>query len=547
MRHLFREGRRSLRVLLPAVALVASFWGQAAARESLPVLARVGPWPVASRLIGYDGRLWLANSVKGVNHNSADIYSYDPLGGSLRYERRLFSQDAGQPLVANGRLYWPFEDSRFSLGWGHYLATDGRDWHYGTIPTARIFHTHAMIAFGEGLVAATSAWRAGVQVSTDGGVTWREAYDHPTPERRVSRITELVTVRDFVLGQLRGPEGRRLLRFGGAGPTALPNWPQEEPILGLAVFRDTLYGLVREAGRLSVWRSDGRRSERIAAPRLGWRPVDLAADDGGLWALSADASGGSLWHSADGVDWSRRYHLTGGEPYEVALYGGRPYVAGAGEDGRGILWGPPPPARVEVRSKARAAQGVAPRGATKVADWPALGAALDQALANVENYAGHGRVLRDLVFRAARAGPPAGFFEQRLARGLPDQALPLIGGAVEVPAAKLARWILLWGMAIAGEGRVPLGLIEAPWSAPPNRSEKYFETAPAAIWAASLVGQDDRATVDALIGRLDRPGDPDWLRGDLAGALTALTGQRFAYDVAAWRKWWAGAAASWPE
>ncbi len=545
MRHLLREGRRPLGALLPALALAASLWSQAWAEESLPVLARVGPWPVASRLIGYDGRLWLVNSVKGINHNSADIYSYDPLDGTLRYERRLFSQDVGQPAVANGRLYWPFEDSRFSLGWGHYLTTDGRNWRYGTIPTAQIFHTHAMVAFGEGLVAATSAWRAGIQVSTDGGTTWREAYDHPTPERRVSRITELVTVKDIVLGQLRGPEGRRLLRFGGAGPTALPHWPQNEPILGLAVFRDALYGLVREAGRLAVWRSDGRRSARIAAPRLGWRPVDLAADEGGLWALSADAAGGSLWHSDDGVAWSRRFRLAGGAPREVALYAGRPYVAGVGEDGRGILWGPRPPARVGARSKALL--DGARRRVTREADWPALGAALDQALANVESYAGHGRALRDLVYRAARAGPPVGFFEQRLARRLPDQTLALIGGAVEVPAAKLGRWILLWGMAIAGDGQVPPDLIEAAWRAPPNRSEKYFETAPAAIWAASMVGQNDRATVDALIARLDRSGDPDWLSGDVVGALTALTGQHFAYDVAAWRTWWAGAEAAWPE
>jgi hypothetical protein len=66
---------------------------------------------VASRLIGYQDRLWLANSVKGVNHNSADLYSYDPDGGALRYERHLFSQDAGRPVVADGLLYWPFEDA----------------------------------------------------------------------------------------------------------------------------------------------------------------------------------------------------------------------------------------------------------------------------------------------------------------------------------------------------------------------------------------------------------------------------------------------------
>ncbi|MDX1575884.1 MAG: hypothetical protein R3285_06805, partial [Kiloniellales bacterium] len=76
--------------------------GAARAQEALPRLTEVGPWPVISRLLGYDGRLWFANSVKGRNHNSADVYSFDPERGVLRYERHLFSQDAGRPLVADG-------------------------------------------------------------------------------------------------------------------------------------------------------------------------------------------------------------------------------------------------------------------------------------------------------------------------------------------------------------------------------------------------------------------------------------------------------------
>ena len=32
---------------------------------------------------------------------------------------------------------------------------------------------------------------------------------------------------------------------------------------------------------------------------------------------------------------------------------------------------------------------------------------------------------------------------------------------------------------------------------------------------------------------------PDWLAGDMVGALTALTGQRFGHDYGAWRSWWA--------
>ncbi len=77
---------------------------RAGAPPEVPVLARVGPWPVASRPIGFQGRIWFTNSVKGVNHNSADIYSYDPRSGALRYERHLFSQDAVKTLVAGGLL-----------------------------------------------------------------------------------------------------------------------------------------------------------------------------------------------------------------------------------------------------------------------------------------------------------------------------------------------------------------------------------------------------------------------------------------------------------
>ena len=52
------------------------------------------------------------------------------------------------------------------------------------------------------------------------------------------------------------------------------------------------------------------------------------------------------------------------------------------------------------------------------------------------------------------------------------------------------------------------------------------------------IGQDDGTTVANLILRLDRTGDPEWLRGDIIGALGAVTGKRFGYDIGAWRQWW---------
>jgi|TARA_B110000444_G_C18796435_1_gene575136 hypothetical protein len=41
-----------------------------------------------------------------------------------------------------------------------------------------------------------------------------------------------------------------------------------------------------------------------------------------------------------------------------------------------------------------------------------------------------------------------------------------------------------------------------------------------------------------LVARLDLASDPAWLKGVVVGVLTVLTGQRFAYDIAARKRWW---------
>ena len=53
------------------------------------------------------------------------------------------------------------------------------------------------------------------------------------------------------------------------------------------------------------------------------------------------------------------------------------------------------------------------------------------------------------------------------------------------------------------------------------------------------LGQGDAESLAALVARLNRTGDPDWLAGDIVGALTVLTGQRFGHDYDAWQSWWA--------
>ncbi len=537
------------RLLHFAASVVLALWASAPARaqEALPRLAEVGPWPVVSRLVGYGDHLWLVNSVKGRNHNSADVYSFDPATGRLRYERHLFSQDAGRPLVFDALLYWPFEDPRASLGWGQFMVTDGVSWRLLTIATADIFHVHDLVAAGGRLVAATSAWRAGLQVSDDGGLTWREVYDHPTPEKRVSRITDLIQVNGRVLAYLTGRDGQRVLVLDGDGVEDLAGWPEDRPLGGWARLGGWIYGLVREPDGTAVWRSDGLRAELVMPARAGWRPRALAAGEGALWAVSVEGDGGLLWRSADGRTWEAYRRIEGGRPHDLTVLGSTVFVGGAGAAGRGTLWGGPAGDLDPVRPRPirRDLENLFGGNGRPTKPWRSLVSRLDRALADPAAYEHHGERLRDLVFELATAGPPAEVWRNRMTRPVPDIELSLIGGKTTARAEDLARWILLWGLTLAGEGEVPAAWLSEPWTGGSNPSEKYFAAAPAAIWTAGVIGQDDTASVEALIGRLDRPGDPRWLTGEVVGALTALTGERFGYDVAAWRAWWAGTRGTW--
>jgi hypothetical protein len=73
--------------LIKTAALVAVFLcvtsqtRDAAATDKLTILKDGLHWPHVSSLIGYRGRLWFVNSRKYMNHNSVDIWSYDPACG----------------------------------------------------------------------------------------------------------------------------------------------------------------------------------------------------------------------------------------------------------------------------------------------------------------------------------------------------------------------------------------------------------------------------------------------------------------------------------
>ena len=507
--------------------------------EILVPLARPGPWSGVSALIGYDGRIWFVNSVKFRDHNSADVYSYDPVSGETRYERHLFSQDAGEPTVAGGHLYWPFEDSRFSTGHGEYMVTNGRDWEWRLLPRGEVFHIYAMLAHRGALFAATGAWRAGLQRSQDGGRTWRVVYDHPTPPRSVTRITALATLDDTLYAGLTDyrPQGSKLLKWDAGTLRPVIAWPDGTMVTSLTAYGKWIYGVNSTSDGSAAWRTDGKTAKRITELD-GYHVRDFAAGTDALWAVSADGSNGVLWRSADGLSWTVVQRFQGAEPLDVLVYAGKVYVGTAGPDERGTLWGPSVPSPIEP-------QTVAPKPASK--SHPLTTAQLRRAFDNLD------RVLTDKSTYVSQWGglyaallPLAlgGRSEsgvalvQRLRGPFPDIKAKLFGGQSAVPAAQIARWYILWAIGLNGHGKISPAFLSEPWTERPNRSEKYLHPGPAAAWTIAQLGQADDETIGALIAGFDRPGYPEWFAGDLVGALSVLTGERFGYDMVRWRSWW---------
>ncbi len=526
-----------LAVLILAVIML-SCGGMTHAAQALVPLAKPGPWSGVSGLISYGGRLWFVNSVKFVNHNSADVYSYDPVSGKTRYERHLFSQDAGEPVVFGGLLYWPFEDSRFSARHGEYMVTNGRDWQWRSLPDGEVFHIHAMATHRGQLIAATSAWRAGLQRSGD-GAAWRVIYDHPTPPRAVTRITTLATLGGVLYAGLTDylPQGSKLLKWVGDTLEPVAGWPAGTMVTSLTAYRGQLYGVNTTAEGSALWRTDGKTARRVMGLD-GYFVSDLAAGPDALWAVTIDRNGGTLWRSADGLSWKVEQRFNDATPVDVYVASEGVYVGTNTPGGRGTLWGPPPPSASET--------GTAPPLLEPPVNPLAIERlrseldTLEGLLSDGPNYrANRRRLLATLQPLALSKRDEIGAaLVARLDGPFPDSKVKMYGGQLTVPAARMARWYLLWAIALNGHGRISPDLLLEPWRGRPNRPGKYLYLPSAATWTAAELGQADDETIGALIAGLGSSDRPLWSVGDFVGALSALTDQRFGYDSAAWQAWW---------
>ncbi|MEL7359058.1 MAG: hypothetical protein AAFN40_21170 [Cyanobacteria bacterium J06560_6] len=519
--------------------------------RGLGTLAKPGPWRDITQLIGYGDRLWFANSVTGINHNSADIYSYDPTTQATRYEQHLFSQDAGTPVVADGLLYWPFEDPRFSADRGEYMVTNSVQWQWRVLPQGEAFHVHTMVTHQKALFAGTGAWAAGLQRSRDLGRSWEVVYTHPTPPRQVSRLTTLATLTENLYGGFTALQSQdsQLSRWDGQTFQAVSTWPPGKRVQDLTAFDGWLYGINHNLDdSFTLWRTDGDQAEAVSA-LAEYRIRALAASETGLWAISNEPA--LLWHSANGLDWTAVHQFTEVQPLDVAVFQGQVYVGGRDQDQQGILLGSQltepltgPLARSSsgdhsspanlppsLPSAPLVSSEVVARALKRLA--PLLTTPVTYRGENTQNTLAQA-LLPLALSQTALAGE---ILSQQLQTILPSVTANLFENNVQEPAVDVAHWYILWAIGLNGQGQVPTELLTQPWQTPANAREKYWQTVPAAAWTAAQIGQDDQTTINVLVERLTHPDEPLWLKGDIVGALSVLTGQDFGYDIDAWRNW----------
>lgn len=495
-------------------------------------------WRGVSQLVFYRQQLWFVNSNPFQDTNAADLYHFDPASGQLHYQRSLFSQDIGNPVVFNGLLHLPFEDPRRSAGRGEYVRTDGRRYQWQALPSGRAFHLHALASCHGALTAVTGAF-SGQLHQYDNRVGWQLISNYPRGEAGFSRLVSVLEYGDHCLiGALARNDSRaKLLQLRGTQLLALDDWPAGDRSETLTVFagKALAFNDLGDSRTLLSW--DGRQATTLPLP--AGRPRGLAADGDSIYLISGDARGGALWVADQQFDWQllQRFSDT---PIALAVRDGRVFVGGWARQG-GVLYSDArrqalPITAAKALPSSTAATMDAPTARHRARRWYQRLARADATLDDLRNILSeldsgeHPRVLQQLA---------------TMVDALPDSGTLTLFGSRQMQRRAVIAWYVQTTAALRGALRPTAAQLSRPFEQPANRSAKYLDAAVAAIIGAgrarpvngSPTAQSQHSWINALGDRLQNNDDPDWLRADVISALSNLSGQRFGHDTARWLRW----------
>jgi hypothetical protein len=394
-----------------------------------------------------------------------------------------------------------------------------------------------MGACGGELVAVTGGWEGQLQISRDGGTTWRLAATYPKGEASFTRLVAIASFRGrcFIGASASGGHGRKLLEWTHGRLVAVPGWPEADRTDGFTVHDGRLFAWNDNAKTRSLFAFDGETAVPVSVPPSG-RLNGLTSDGAYIWAVSRDGSAGALWRSRDGSAWTeiQRFEET---PISVIVNAGAVFVGTHRDDG-GALWGPrvvsAPPGDPATAFEVQVSHPAATADTTGAAEIEGL------VSGEADIDADFGRFRTAFQRLSGISDPALGWHLAALYPNVALEGRERMFTGERVLQTDLARWYMLGAMAVNGHGRVPPDLLTVPFPGRQNRAEKYFDLPIAAIATVGWIGQDDLKTIAALIRRLDQEQDPKWLRADIVAALAALTGKPFGHDVAGWRAWWNG-------
>ena len=557
------KSRLLIRSVVFAFLALTSFVSSAQEIERVAVFEQ---WPGVSQLITYRDRIWFVNSKPFEDSNVADIYSYSVEDGSLRYERGLFSQDVGRPVIYDGLLHWPFEDPRRSAGSGEYVVTDGTNWQWQVMQSGSVMHVHAMNVCDGDLVATTGAWTGQFhrlsknkteEVTESSGeepddqsdqpsnnYTWEVKYDYPAAKDSFSRLVSVSQFGDscIVGASARRKDEAKLFTIDGGKRTAINGWPSSDRVDTLEQHQGNLFAFADTGSTRQLMRYDGSVVHQVALPS-NHHPRALHSDGNNLWLAThqqGEPQPGALWKYDNAGDFERIEEFAG-VPNGLGSYKGVVAVGTYAASG-GALW--------LYKHEALHQSPIEPDDSSAaISSDPlheldsdlvdSLYAELLAVITDPNSTVERARVLRRSLGRHPLIKAPefGAAVTRLLSTPLEGAPIPMFTGR-SISYEGLIHWYLMTTLAINGHGYIDPAVINSEKELDVPDSMKVFSPSIAAIVASGWLKQSDDATLSALMTRLNSETDPLWVRADVIAALSAITDQRFGYAVTKWNDWW---------